>query len=147
MREEIVQHLKKALSGAESCQGDFEPFDFLWVRMLSKAKDAERIELTSILQVSPVQGVDRQSGGSDRPVQDASNDSPVRQDPDKSTRYTWPAVNLAAAETGTQLHELDSIVGLLDSLPEQRLLDDWFRVDCQPVKGVSSVTLRLSGAC
>ena len=31
MREEILQHLKKALASSESCRTDFEPFDFLWV--------------------------------------------------------------------------------------------------------------------
>lgn len=50
--------------------------------------------------------------------------------------YSWPKVEIAASETESRLQELDSIVTILDSLPTERIFEDWFAVDCDPAKRV-----------
>ncbi len=57
-------------------------------------------------------------------------------DPAKAVCYSWPVVNLAASETESNLQELDSIVTLLESPVGERFFEEWFKVDCRPIKKV-----------
>lgn len=58
------------------------------------------------------------------------------EDPRKAACRSWPTLSLAAGEIETHLQELDSILTLLESLAGERLFEDWFKVDCRPVKEV-----------
>jgi hypothetical protein len=62
--------------------------------------------------------------------------APGPSDPAKAVCYSWPVVNLAASETESNLQELDSIVTLLESLVGERFFEEWFKVDCRPIKEV-----------